>query len=345
VIAFLPWLLIWPAALAERSPGYFVEWFWYQNLGRFFGFARGGHHDSRLLYLLNLPWMAWPVLPLGLWTLWQTRAERAHHPVWHVPVAAFLAMFTVLSASSSSRDLYALPMLLPFTIMAAAGVDNLPARLARTLDRSLLLFFGLFAALLVAAWTFSAAGRMLPLFGRVLHTPTVHYPPVSAPLVLSALLVVVLLSSIVVLALRHLPPLSTWALGMVLLWGLCMTLWLPWFEAGGSYRVVYTSMRSGFPSSYRCVASYGLGESERAMLEYYTGVRTRPLEMHFEGSCDLLLVGRGEERIDDAGRGHWRVLWEGERPRNRPKEHYTLYQAITDNIIESAGTGRTGKEN
>lgn len=343
-VAFLPWLLIWPAALADRSPAYFVEWFWYQNLGRFFGFARGGHHDNRMLYLLNLPWMAWPVLPLGLWTLWRTRAERSRHPVWHVPVATFLAMFAVLSVSASSRGLYALPMLLPLTIMAAVGTDALPGRAVRAIDRSLLLFFGLVAALIVAAWTFPAAAQTLPFFDSVLHTPTVHYPPVSVSLLVGASFIVVFVTVLVFTALRHLPPLSAWTVGMVLLWGLCMTLWLPWFEAGGSYRIVYTSIRDGFPSSYRCVASYGLGESERAMLEYYAGVRTLPLERPFDGPCDLLLVGRGREGIDDLGRDHWRVLWQGERPPRRPKEHYTLYQATPDNVSASAGTGRTGEE-
>jgi 4-amino-4-deoxy-L-arabinose transferase-like glycosyltransferase len=59
--AVLPWVVIWPAALYRRSPDLFLEWFWHQNFGRFLGFA-AAKSDVRSFYILNLLWLAWPVV-------------------------------------------------------------------------------------------------------------------------------------------------------------------------------------------------------------------------------------------------------------------------------------------
>jgi hypothetical protein len=121
----------------------------------------------------------------------------------------------------------------------------------------------------------------------------------------------------------------SWSAGVILIWGLIMTLWLPWMEAETSFRDVFTSLRDRFPDRYTCLASYGVGESERAMLEYYADARTRPLEILTDQPCDLLIVGFDRYGINYASQRDWKVLWEGTRPLEHPKEHYTLYHIIT----------------
>ena len=41
--------------------------------------------------------------------------------------------------------------------------------------------------------------------------------------------------------------------------------------------------------------------------------------------CDLLLVGLDRDRVGIDSIPDWHVEWEGVRPQERPKEHYTLY--------------------
>ena len=328
VIAALPWLVIWPAALFLRSRGYFMEWFWYQNLGRFLGFARAGSGDSHWFYLLNLTWLAFPVLPLALWTLWSFRRQMREHAVYELPLASLLVLFGVLSASSSNRELYALPLLLPMAVMAAAGTERLPDRITGSIHRTITVLFGLLGLALWLIWLARISGH--PVLARQLPLSTVHYRPLDVLLLGSAVLITALwLAGVKRLFRQNVPFPLSWAAGMMFAWGLAMTLWLPWFEGQTSYRDVFTSFREKLPDQYQCVASYGIGESERAMLEYYSGVQVRPLEFETAVPCDLLLVGLDRDRIDTASSHNWHILWEGIRPPELPKDHFTLYHLST----------------
>ncbi len=323
-IAALPWVVIWPAALYARSPDYFMEWFWYQNLGRFFGFSRVGGHESHVFPLINLPWLAWPVLPLALWALWRFRGKWREQPLYQLPLTAAVVMLIMLTVSASARYLYALPMLLPFTILAAAGVGQVPARPAAVIGRTSVVLFSALGLALWLGWLMRITG--IPFLAATLPLNTVHYQPLDPLLIGAALLITALWLA----GLRRLFrkdtifPLS-WTAGIVVVWGLAMTLWLPWFEGETSFRDVFTSLRDKLPGHYQCVASYGLGESERAMLEYYAGIRVRPLESTRMTSCDLLILGSGRDKVDAEPIDRWRIAWDGVRPQDRPKEHYSLY--------------------
>jgi 4-amino-4-deoxy-L-arabinose transferase-like glycosyltransferase len=325
--AALPWLIIWPLALYHRSPEYFIEWFWYQNLGRFFGFARGGG-DSHLFHIINLPWLTWPVLLLALWTLWSFRDRRPIHPIYQLPLTAFLVMLTVLILSSSAREIYALPLLLPLVMIAGAGMEHIPDRAAGAITRITITFFGLLGLIIWLLWSVHITGD--PAWMQSLPVATVHYAPVDAVLLAAAIIISLVWAAAMVFISRWEATVAvSWSAGVILIWGLIMTLWLPWMEAETSFRDVFTSLREKLPERSTCVASYGIGESERAMLEYYAGVSTRPIETLKDQPCDLLIVGLDRHGINYASQRDWKVLWEGTRPFEHPKEHYTLYQIAT----------------
>ncbi len=65
-----PMIAAWPLALYDRDPGLFAQWLEAQDLARFFGDDLGFAAAEPFYYLKNLPWFAWPALPLALWTLW-----------------------------------------------------------------------------------------------------------------------------------------------------------------------------------------------------------------------------------------------------------------------------------
>ncbi len=75
VLASMPWLSIWPYALYQRSPEFFQQWLWVQDLGRLYGLAPADKESSFLYFLKTLPWFAWPALPLALWTLAQSAQD------------------------------------------------------------------------------------------------------------------------------------------------------------------------------------------------------------------------------------------------------------------------------
>ncbi|MGE5173116.1 MAG: ArnT family glycosyltransferase, partial [Betaproteobacteria bacterium] len=329
-IAALPWLVIWPAALYHRSPQLFIEWFWNQNLGRFLGYAHVGRKFSHAFYLIHLPWFALPSLPFALRAAWRCRGTWNDSVRVHVPLTAFLVMFFVLSVSSSIRNIYALPMLLPLSLLAAAGVDSLPGKARTILNRATLGLFGFLAAAVWLGWVVNITGTP-SFFANYLHRLQPDYmPAVNGSLFVIACLytliwfIVVMRSS----AYEH-SYIVNWSAGMVLIWGLVMTLWLPWIDAGSGYRAMFTSLRDKIPSQCRSVMMQGLGESERALLVYYTGVLPRAAAGNGHGNCDMLLVqSSGKSKAPSPGPG-WQIVWEWQRPvRNdgHPKEIFTLFK-------------------
>ncbi len=126
--AVLPWAVIWPATLYQRSPELFKHWFWYENFGRFLGFNIGSvgfnvaSPDAHSYYILNLLWLAWPIVLPAFWSVWHFRRSYREHPLFQIPLVAFAVMLVILSASSTNRTLYAVPMLLPITLIAVPGI-------------------------------------------------------------------------------------------------------------------------------------------------------------------------------------------------------------------------------
>jgi hypothetical protein len=122
-----------------------------------------------------------------------------------------------------------------------------------------------------------------------------------------------------------------WACGSTLLWGLIMTLLLGWIDYGKSYRPVANSMatalRKSFPQGAACIESRGLGEPQRAVLDYHADIVTRRVEVAHDRrrapACPVLLV-QARSGDDDRRLGPgWKRIWEGNRPRDQ--ERYRLY--------------------
>lgn len=350
--AALPWLVIWPAALYLRSSSFFLEWFWYQNFGRFFGFAHAGTGNSHSFYILNLLWIAWPVVLPASWSLWHFRRSWREHPVYQIPLTAFLVILAVLSASASNRSIYALPVLLPVTLIAVAGIDRLPVKAKVIGNRASVLFFGGAALFLWFSWFVMMTGSPA-VAAQKIHDFQPDYVPSVNGLLLAVAVLYSLAWLFIVIKVTRSPDYAVvnWTLGVVLAWGLIMTLWLPAVNAGMSYRTAFMSLKKSMPAQYSCVASKGLGESERAMLEYFSGLRTRRIEASGPGNCDLLLEQRGGEARMSAAAPAWQKIWEIRLPSSRPKDIFTLYRkvAITDALspcdgAKSAASGYLSKK-
>src|SRR5262249_19808360 len=140
-----PWLLIWPYLLNRQSPALFDTWLW-EQLNDYYG-GTSGVVSSAGYYLRTLPWYAFPAWLLALWALWRTpRPAGWAEPRVILPLAGFVATLAVLCASADARDLYALPLLLPVTLLAVPA----PATLRRGATNAWYWFS-------VMTWTFFAA--------------------------------------------------------------------------------------------------------------------------------------------------------------------------------------------
>jgi 4-amino-4-deoxy-L-arabinose transferase-like glycosyltransferase len=117
-----------------------------------------------------------------------------------------------------------------------------------------------------------------------------------------------------------------WAVGVTLLWGLYSTIWLPYLDSRRSYRAMIESAALHLLTP-DCVASRDLGEPQRALFQYFAGLRTVREEVNPDSECPLLLVQYGREPTvpDIAG---YRILWDGHR-RGDDSERYVLYRKGT----------------
>ncbi len=352
--AALPWLVIWPYALFHRSPDLFKEWFWLQNMGRFFGHRRWGERDVPGFYFFTLPWYALPALPLALWTLWHNRRSWRDRPALQLPLTAFLVMLTVLSVSSSARSIYGLPMLLPLTLLAATGTDSLPDKAKKAISRFSIAFFGMLFGLLWLGWIIIVTGRPSFAASKLNYLQPDYAHAFNVVLVVVACVYTVAWLIAVIRSAR-LPyhPVINWTAGAIVTWGLLMTLWLPWLDARSGYQSLFTSLKEAIPSPCGVIASQGVGESERAVLEYYAGIFTQRVEVNSNvGDADLLLIQSGGMPIDPPAGLLWRMVWEGRKLENngKAKETYRLYQRAEARIspqpvsgthIASASSGTT----
>lgn len=331
-IASLPWIIIWPLLVYLRSPQLFMQWFWVNNFGRYLGFITLGPKKDPGYYLQILPWFAWPALPLALLSLWQTRNTGWSKPSIHLPLVSFLVMLIILSFAADARDIYALPMLLPLSLLATYSVDRLRRSISGALDWFGIMTFGLIALFLWAGWVtlITNHGNLLP---RRLH----EYLPGFVPeFNLISFMLAVIFSLLWIALIRpgrrsNRRALINWAGGVTLVWLLAMTLWLPLLDTSKSYRGMISGIQEVLRTTpYKCMASQQLGEPQRALLHYFAGIITERIETGKGKTCELLIV-QGDKNEENGHPGaKWSKIWEGNRP-NDQSERFRLYQLIKRN--------------
>jgi 4-amino-4-deoxy-L-arabinose transferase-like glycosyltransferase len=325
-----PLIVAWPLALHLRDPAAFAQWVRAQNIYRFFGQTADAPPVDGFWYLKNLPWYAWPALPLAVWTLWLRR--RGDHGGLGsagiaLPATMVLVLLAVLStAAAEPRAALALPLLLPLSLLAAAEVDTLRRGASGLLDWFGILTFGLLGIVLWSLWLDALRNGMPEPVARVLRDtlpgfkPPVHWLPLAVAVLLSLLWIVLVRPA----RRSNRRAVLNWAAGMTLVWGLYATIWLPYLDSRRSYRPVAESLAQHLPAS-GCVASHNLGEPQRALFEYFIGLTTVRDESVPGHACKVLLLQVGREDSDSPPDSAWVKIWEGRR-RGDDTERFILFR-------------------
>jgi len=315
VIAALPWLIIWPLALWQRSPKLFMDWFWDNNFGRFLGQNQlAGGSSSLLPYAKTLLYFACPALPLTLLALWHERRTAWWKPQIVLPLLNFLVTFAVLNASRQSRDNYALPMLVPLAVLAARAVDAFSPRFVKVANRAGFAFFSVLAVVAWFGWLAQFTGTPALVLERIREQV-----PDFAPEFQIWAFAVALLASVgwLCLLLRHRSEsgmvVAHWTAGLALLYLLGMTLWLPVTNRNMSYRRDFVGLREALGATPGAVVGRGVGEPQRAMLSYFAGVRVVCEEIRGPQESRWLLIqgATGENRRPQPPDASWRLVWQG----------------------------------
>ena len=285
--------------------------------------------ERALEQLQLLSWATWPAWPLAAWALRERRHRLRNDAI--LPVAAAVALgLAMFLFTRDVNEVFAMPMMLPLALAAGAGVPALRRGAANALGWFGAMTFTTGAILVWLGWFAMMTGMPRQIALNFAKLEPGHVPQFGA---LAFAIATALTLTWVFLLWRSERSLhrctAFWAAGVVLVWGLATTLWLPWIDYGKTYRPVATSLasilKSVNPGGARCIASRGLGEAQRAAFDYHAAIATQRLEIHERNGCTLLLIQAraGEASAPDQPGSGWRRVWEGNRPRDR--ERFRLY--------------------
>jgi 4-amino-4-deoxy-L-arabinose transferase-like glycosyltransferase len=312
-----PWLLVWPTMLYLKSPSFFDEWLWTNNVGRFLGLQHLGPSAHPLYYLTLLPWYAWPIGPLAVWTGWSETREAWKTAALQLPAVSTAMILLLLSLAHDGRDIYILPVFLPLALLAARSLPRVaPAFLSRS-QVIMWVGFGAIVSAMWVGWLVQITGHPASLAARILAVRPGFSPEFRLELVVVAAAVTLgwvwVMRQPGITAAR---AAVNWTAGMAAIYGLALTLWLPMASYAMSYRPTVASLRAALPPEAGCLNSQSLGESQRALFQYLGGILTRRLEAGFALDCDWLLVqGRYDQPggLPQAPGSDWQPVWESRR--------------------------------
>lgn len=335
LLAALPWFVMWPLALYFMAPHYLTEWWQVANLAQLPGAGGVSPLLQAAGYLRLLGWFAWPALPLALWTLWRMRRNMGGLVL---PIAAFVAFLLMLSFGSDSREVTAVSLLPPLTLLGAVCVGDLRRGAANALDWFSMMTLSLFG---LAVWVVYIAlqwGIPEELAKRFVEPRGWGEPGYVAHfdgLALATALIFTAAWIFLMLRTERSPQrgIVHWAAGVTMLWGVATSLLMPWVDYGKTYRGMSADLRAHLGPS-ECIASRNLGEPQRASLQVFAGIVTLRGETE-DADCELMLVqGSANDDSGNPGAG-WDLIWQGNRPGDR-SERYRLYRREA----ERSGTGQ-----
>ncbi len=318
-------VLAWLAVLSGRSPSLPSQWLGFALSSRWSATAGRVEAGDFVYFARILPWYAWPALPLSAWTVWRARKTLATRADLHLPLAASILFFLVLSIVAEAREVNAMPLLVPLALLGVAELDSMPRGAASALDWFGVTTFALMALLLWAGFVAAMTGSPAPAAAWLQReVPGFSYSFRFIPFALAALLTCIW----VVVVARSLRTtrraVVNWTAGITMVWMLTMMLGLPVIDHARSYRGVAGQLAAEIGDS-PCTLAAGVGDAQRALLDYFAGVRVVSPGHPEAKRCRTLLaqVSPGREPVIDATR--WREAWRGSRPGDRT-EAFVLYR-------------------
>ena len=278
-------------------------------------------------YFLNLLlWYAWPALPLAGWALWRYRTQLFNQARFQLCITFFIVAFIMIGFAGDTKDIFALPLLIPLTALASGGLDTLKRGASSALNWFGLILFGFLGFLAWLGWGAMMSGNPAKLKERMVFLSGLNQLDfnIVAFAVATALTLIWLFTAF---RSQHSnrSVATNWAIGMTFVWTMLMTLWLPMIDSARSYSSVFTSFKQALPTNYACITGENIGSAQRDLLHYYANVKLYTAQSGENINCDLYLIQDGRKPKRIALGTDWHQIWAGKRISER-KEHFRLFQ-------------------
>lgn len=321
LLVALPWLAIWPLLCWLTTPEQLIAW-WQADLDRF-------AHLNHYYFLRTLAWYAWPSLPLAIWGLWRFRALLFEQRQYQLLIVFFVAAFALIGFAAGTREVYAMPLLLPLAVFAGGAVDTLRRGAASALNWFGIILFGMMGFLIWLGWFAMMTGWPAKLAERMQFLSGIAEPHFHWLSFIAAFgITLVWLAATANTKRSNRTAVNDWAVGITMVWSLLMTIWLPWIDSARSYAPVMNGIKAALPADYTCIGSHNLGSAQQALLDYYADVQAQPHQATRKLNCDLYLIQdeRDQKKIEPGP--DWQLIWQGKRVADR-RESYRLYRRST----------------
>ena len=279
-------------------------------------------------YAGTLLWFSWPSWPIAVWLI--TLRARGFAGGWQrgevvAPVVFFLAGFSVISLVTEPRANHALYLLPPIIVLASFGVDTLKRTWYALIDWFGILVLGITA--LVAAVVASAVYYgWPPMFSQWLSgyvpgfTGTLPWLGYGV-----AMLAFVVWVALIQPAHQHARrALINWAGCVTFLWIVAQALLQVPHNHIIAYRGVFTELSKAWPGT-GCVNSIELATSQAAMLYYYVGRETEPIDAATDAQCAFVLLQRYRGEPIPLPDPEYTLRFRGNRPGDSA-EAFELYE-------------------
>ena len=329
-LAILP-VALWLLALSSSDTfnlnpvSALIEW----NLTQI-GFPNPG---AVLYFFKNSVWFFWPAWPFALWAIYAWRRQR--HDLHIVLALSFVVALTLLALFNPTREENSMLLLLPaLAILASFGLPTMRRGAINATDWFSVMALTACALFVWVGW-FALKTGWPP---RMVKNISKYAPGFTPEFNLIAFLVAACATIgwfLLVYWRISRQPKVLWravvlsAGGLILLWLLLTTLWLPWIDYSKSYAGVAKQIATKLPTPQTCVQAH-VGAAQRASFAYLGPLKiARP----DDDSCDFLLL---QNRVNKKGRanftknlpmpqGDWQLVWEGSRP-GEFYEHFRLFR-------------------
>lgn len=317
VIFSLPWLIIWPWSLYNESPQLFNQWLMDNNLGRFlgpeFGYTRLATDGKSWKYLAMFPWFTLPLWPPALVAWWRKGRSGIGQTAMIYPTLVVVIGMVALSLADTRRELYLIPLLIPMTVIACQAGGELPGwldLLLRRIPKAVFCIGGLLVWVVYFCWRLGFPDALMRLLDK--RAPGAPVPNDFLIPFIAVAYTVVCLWLLCKSSVRFRWD-WVWGTGITLVWSVSMLLFLPVLDHVKGYYPTFKDMLTHILDAQTAqIDEYLLGESQRAILDYYFSVRPRPIEQG-EESADYLLLWNDKHRTYSPNTS-WTLIWEGTRP-------------------------------